>query len=174
MESGGAGAAPANGVTPSATPRPAATRDAPALPYDCEAPLVVIEEVTRFLVTAATHATSSSACVDGPGHRVAIDEILVCPQGSDGGARTFAATYRVSSWEEGGQQACGGSCPEVVPDRTEQRIIMSFRSAADGRLLLEPPSAVPGLPPDATPPTRDHDGDCYGKSPAFVPTSVKP
>jgi len=151
----------------------AAAGPAPAaLPYNCEAPLTIIEETTRFLTTAATHATSSSACVDGPGQRVTIDEVLVCPAGSEAGRQKFAATYRVSTWEEGGDQGCGADCPKVVPSTTQQRIELRYRSVGGGKLVLEPPADVPGMPLGATPATSPHDGDCYGKSPAFVPSPV--
>lgn len=158
--------------TPVGTAAPAGTAAKPApLPYNCQAPLVVIEEVTRLLTVAGTHATHSSACVDGPGHRVTIDEILVCPMAPDGARRPFAVTYRVSTWDEGGRQVCGAKCPPVEPAISHQRTELSFRSDKGG-YVIEPPSTLPGLPLDATPVTTPHDGDCYGKSEAFVPRPI--
>lgn len=142
-----------------------------ALPWNCQAPLAAIEEASRFLTVTATHATVSSSCVDGPGRRVRIDEILVCPQAPDGDRRRFAATYRVTTFEEGGRQMCGERCPDVEPERSRQRIELLFAPDA-GRYRLEAPVKVPGLPADATPATRAHDGDCYGKSEAFVSESI--
>ncbi|MCX4240634.1 hypothetical protein [Paraliomyxa miuraensis] len=147
-----------------------ASKPAP-LPYNCQAPLMVIEEVTRLLTVAGTHATTSSACVDGPGHRVTIDEILVCPAAPSGPSRPFDVTYRVSTWNEGGRQVCGGKCPPVEPEITFQRAKLVFRSDKGGH-AIEPPSSLPGLPLDATPVTKAHDGDCYGKSDAFVPRAL--
>lgn len=150
----GAGAAPAG-----------APASKPTQPHDCQAPLVVIEEVTRLLTTAGTHATRSAACVDGPGQRVTIDEILVCPLRPDGARRPFGVTYRVTTWDEGG---CRGKCPPVEPSYEFQRLDVTFAPGNDGH-VVEPPAAVPGLPLDASPVTAKHDGDCYGESPAFVP-----
>lgn len=147
-----------------------ASKPAP-LPYNCQAPLVVIEEVTRLLTVAGTHATTSSACVDGPGHRVTLDEILVCPAAPDGARRPFAVTYRVSTWNEGGRQVCAGKCPPVKPELSYQRTELVFRSDKAG-YVIEPPGSLPGLPLDATPVTAAHDGDCYGKSEPFVPRAI--
>lgn len=159
--------APAPTTTPAAGPRP------DPLPYNCQAPLTVIEEVGRMMTVAATHATTSSACVDGPGHRVTIDEILVCPRARDGTRQPYAVDFRVTTWPEGGRQICGGKCPPVVPEQTQHQVELLFR--VDGaQLVLEPPASLPGLPPDATPVGQAHDGDCYGKSPAFAPRPVTP
>jgi hypothetical protein len=93
----------------------APTTSKPTQSYNCQAPLVVIEEVTRLLTVAGTHATRSAACVDGPGQRVTLDEILVCPLGRDGARKSFGVTYRVTTWDEGGRQVCAGKCPPVRP-----------------------------------------------------------
>lgn len=164
----GAGASSTAVVSGPATPSATSTSK-PTQPYNCQAPLVVIEEVSRLLTIAGTHATRSAACVDGPGQRVTLDEILVCPLGPDGTRRPFGVTYRVTTWEEGGRQVCpGGKCPPVEAEHTYHRIDVAFRSEA-GKHVLDVPSSVPGLPLDATPVTAAHDGDCYGSSPAFVP-----
>jgi hypothetical protein len=158
---------------PGATPRaPAAAK--PTQPFNCQAPLVVIEEVTRLLTVASTHATRSAACVDGPGQRVTIDEILVCPLRPDGPRRPFGVTYRVTTWDESGGQICAGKCPPVVPEHTYHRIDVTFgpRPHKDGHAIEPPTSLLPGLPPDATPVTAVHDGDCYGPSPAFEPRPI--
>ncbi len=41
---------------------------------------------------------------------------------------------------------------------------------------LRVPASVPGVleGPDATPLAQDHDGDCYGHDPPFVPAPVAP
>jgi hypothetical protein len=163
----GSGAAATAVVTgPAATPS-----NKPTQPYNCQAPLVAIEEVSRLLTVAATHATRSAACVDGPGQRVTIDEILVCPLGPDGTRRPFGVTYRVSTWEEGGRRVCSGKCPPVEPEHSFQRIDVAF-AAAGKAYVIELPKAVPGLPLDATPVGTAHDGDCYGESPAFEPRPI--
>lgn len=147
---------------------PAASPSKPTQQYNCQAPLVVIEEVTRLLTVAGTHATRSAACVDGPGQRVTIDEILVCPLAPDGTRRSFGVTYRVTTWDEGGRQVCAGKCPPVEAEHTFHRIDVAFAPGKGGH-VIEPPATVPGLPLDATPVTTAHDGDCYGNSPAFEP-----
>lgn len=143
----------------------------PTQPYNCQAPLVVIEEVTRLLTVAGTHATRSAACVDGPGQRVTLDEILVCPLGRDGARRAFGVTYRVTTWDEGGRQVCAGKCPPVEAEHTFHRIDVAFVPHKDG-FAIEPPKTLPGLPLDATPVTAAHDGDCYGPSAAFEPRAI--
>lgn len=170
---GAAAPKPTSAPDPGATPRtPDATK--PTQPYNCQAPLQVIEEVTRMLTVASTHATRSAACVDGPGQRVTIDEILVCPLRPDGQRRPFGVTYRVTTWDEGGRQVCAGKCPPVVPEHTFHRtdVVFAPRSQKDGHAIEPPTSLVPGLPPDATPVTAAHDGDCYGESPAFAPRPI--
>jgi hypothetical protein len=163
-------AASTAGTEPGAGPSGAATSK-PTQPYNCQAPLVVIEEVTRLLTVAGTHATRSAACVDGPGQRVTLDEILVCPLAPDGVRRPFGVTYRVTTWDEGGRQVCAGKCPPVVPEHTFHRIDVTF-APAKGGYVVEPPKSVPGLPLDATPVTTAHDGDCYGPSPAFEARAI--
>jgi hypothetical protein len=149
----------------------APTTAKPTQQYNCQAPLVVIEEVTRLLTVAGTHATRSAACVDGPGQRVTLDEILVCPLGPDGARRPFGVTYRVATWDEGGRQVCAGKCPPVEPEHTFHRIDVAFVPGKGG-YVIEPPKSVSGLPLEATAVTAAHDGDCYGSSPAFEPRAI--
>ncbi len=165
-------------VDGSAAPQPAVPADSsappsakPTQPYNCQAPLVVIEEVTRLLTVAGTHATRSAACVDGPGQRVTLDEILVCPLAPDGTRRRFGVTYRVTTWDEGGRQVCAGKCPPVEPEYAFHRLDVTFAPGKDG-YVIEPPKSVPGLPLDASAVTAAHDGDCYGKSDAFAPRGI--
>lgn len=170
------GSGPPRPTVPAGSDAPAtgtgtATTSKPTQPYNCQAPLVVIEEVTRLLTVAGTHATRSAACVDGPGQRVTLDEILVCPLGRDGDRRPFGVTYRVTTWDEGGRQVCAGKCPPVEPEHTFHRIDVAF-VAGKGGFVIEPPLQVPGLPLDATVVTAAHDGDCYGPSAAFEPRPI--
>jgi hypothetical protein len=165
-------------VVDGSTPRPTVPTDSgppttakPTQPYNCQAPLVVIEEVTRLLTVAGTHATRSAACVDGPGQRVTLDEILVCPLGPDAARRPFGVTYRVTTWDEGGRQMCAGKCPPVEPEHTFHRIDVTFVPGKGGH-VIEPPKSLPGLPLEATAVTAAHDGDCYGKSDAFEPRPI--
>jgi hypothetical protein len=160
-------AGPGPGADPNDPPRD----PKPTQPYNCQAPLVVIEEVSRLLTVASTHATRSAACVDGPGQRVTIDEILVCPLAPDGTRRPFGVTYRVTTWDEGGRRACAGKCPPVEPEHTFHRVDVAFRSEK-GKHVIEPPKSLPGLPLDTTSITAAHDGDCYGPSPAFDPRPI--
>jgi hypothetical protein len=141
----------------------------PPLSYNCQAPLHAIEEVTRLLTVAATHATTSSACVDGPGRRVAIDEILVSPTTGKTATMGFAATYRVTEFSEGGQGHCRPECPQPRVERG--RIDVVFEKKGDA-FALKVPSSIQGLPRDATPVGNAHDGDCYGKSRAFAPQPI--
>ncbi len=152
--------------TPPADDPPAST-PASELALNCQAPLQATAEITRLLTAAAGHSTQSSACVDGPGRRVAIDEILVCPAASTDAARRFSATYRVTEFEEGGRQVCGPDCPPRTPSSARHRIELSFAPQGD-RFVLDVPAQVPGGPPDATPLREDHDGKCYGPAPRFV------
>lgn len=154
---------PAPSSDPHADPEP--------LQYNCQAPLLVIEEVSRFLTISATHATESAACVDGPGRRITIDEILVCPSDRDTERAAFDVTYRVTRWDEGGRQTCGQNCPPVTPEHTAHRTRLTM-NVVEGELVLDAPKDLPGLPPDATPATQPHDGDCYGKSPAYSPRAI--
>jgi hypothetical protein len=141
----------------------------PPLAYNCQAQLAAIEEVTRLLTVAATHATTSSACVDGPGRRVAIDEILVCPTTGKTTTMGFAATYRVTEFSEGGQGHCRPECP--APRVERGRIDVVFEKQGDA-FALKVPASIQGLPADATPVGKAHDGDCYGKSRPFTPQPV--
>lgn len=161
--------ASASGVAPASG---AAGASKPTQPYNCQAPLVVIEEVTRLLTVAGTHATRSAACVDGPGQRVTLDEILVCPLGRDGARRPFGVTYRVTTWDEGGRQVCAGKCPPVEASHTFHRVDVAFVPHKDGFAIEPPKSLLPGLPLDATAVTAAHDGDCYGPSAAFEPRVI--
>lgn len=141
----------------------------PPLAYNCQAQLAAIEEVTRLLTVAATHATMSKACVDGPGRRVAIDEILVCPTTSKTTTQGFAATYRVTEFSEGGQGHCTPECP---PPRVERgRIDVVFEQKGNA-FALKVPTSIQGLPRDATPVDKAHDGDCYNMSRPFAPQPI--
>ena len=163
--------APAPKSEPAPTASSPPKSDPEPLQFNCQAPLVVIEEVERFLSVTGTHATESSSCVDGPGHRITLDEVLVCPKDREPQRHTFDVTYRVTRWDEGGRMVCEGKCPPVEPEHRRHRTHVVFRVDGD-QLVLEPPKSVPGLPLDATPATQPHDGDCYGKSPAFEPRPI--
>ena len=168
---------------PTDEPRPALVPDAvvvqadsapststpPPLAYNCQAPLHVIEEVTRLLTVAATHATTSAACVDGPGRRIAIDEILVCPTKRTDAMMGVAATYRVTEFGEGGRGYCQPKCPAPKVERA--RLDVTFVKLREA-WKLDVPASIPGLPDDATPVDEPHDGDCYGKSERFLPRPV--
>jgi hypothetical protein len=149
-------------AAPSTTP--------PPLAYNCQAPLHAIEEIARLLTVAATHATKSAACVDGPGRRIAIDEILVCPTTGSGGATMgFAATYRVTEFGEGGRGYCQPECPQPKVGHARLDVELE-KTGTDYTLRI--PKTIPGLPRDATPVDQAHDGDCYGKSRAFSPQPI--
>lgn len=152
---------------PNDLPKP----NAVPLALNCQAPLVVTEEVARFLTTAATHATVSAACVDGPGTRVMIDDVLVCPARSGDDRRRFSVTFTVSKWSEGGRRVCSPNCPKIEAAVTHERVELSFSKVKVG-YLLDTPTALAGLPSDATAATDQHDGNCYGKSPGFVPVPI--
>jgi len=168
-------------------PRRAAAKPAPTAPTpggkpawaarmssNCQAQLAFTEELTRLLAKAAAHATSSQACVDGPGVRVAVDEILVCPGRIRGDSALMYTRYRVTRTREGDTRICSGrpgGCDWTKPVRSTHYAAFIFVGKG-GAYLLKVPKSVPGMT-DATPLDRMHRGGCYGKSGPFVPKPVK-
>jgi hypothetical protein len=149
------------------------------LESNCQAPLAVTEEVLRLMAAAAAHGTRSSACIDGPGQRVSIDEVRVCPSGGTDDGYAVQVSYCVTVFREGDTRGCGsvGDCSWLKPRATVHLASFTFAKAAKGfKLVL--PKQVPGLDgkDDAlslhavvgTPLDQPHDGRCYGKSAAFV------
>jgi len=139
---------------------------------NCEAPLTLTEEVTRLLATAAAHATRSSACVDGPGTRATVSDLLVCRIGNDPGGVDVSVSYTVTLHPEGDTRGCNRvrDCDWLEPARSDHCVVLHF-TRADQRATLQLPSSLPGL--DGTPLDRAHDGDCYGPSGPFVPRPVE-
>ena len=144
------------------------------LSSNCQAKLAFAEEVTRLLVKAAAHATSSGACVDASGERVVVDQILVCPGRSSEDSAVFHTRYRVTRTGEGDTRMCSrepGGCSWTKPVSTQHFAELRF-TGRGGTYRIEIPPKVPGME-DATPLGQVHEGGCYGKSPAFVPQAVK-
>lgn len=160
---------------PSADAVPIRPAEAFPIPSNCEAPLAITQEVTRMLTAAAAHGTRSSACVDGPGQRLAINDVLVCPaapQGDDVVVKTF---YRVVTYPEGDTRGCGQGrdCSWLTPTASEHLVELRLRRGKDPSVAnLVDPGPLPGFPSDSTPLGEPHDGNCYGKSPAFVPAEI--
>ena len=145
------------------------------IPSNCEAPLAITQEVTRLLTAAAAHGTTSAACVDGRGHRLAVNDILVCPAAPDNGDTVVNLFYQVATYPEGDTRGCKepGDCEWLTPSSTDVLTKLRFRPGKKknhGMLVLEAPLA--GFPEDATPLSQEHDGNCYGRSPAFVPAEI--
>ncbi|MEM7159198.1 MAG: hypothetical protein AAF799_40550 [Myxococcota bacterium] len=166
-------AEPAEPATSTATAvRPA--KDFP-IPSNCEAPLAITQEVSRLLTAAAAHGTRSAACVDGRGHRLAINDLLVCPAAPDTGDTIVDVFYQVATYPEGDTRGCRepGDCEWLTPTSVDVETKLRFRpgkTKGQGTLVLEGP--VPGFPDDSTPLSEAHDGNCYGRSPAFTPAEI--
>ncbi len=125
-----------------------------------------------MLISAAAHATSSRACVDGPGRRYAVDEILVCPAASISRDRVFAVEYRITLWREGDTRACHPDCDWLEPESSRHAMELRFVPTTAGFHRLDAPSHVPGLE-HATALDQRHDGACYGISEPFLPVNVE-
>lgn len=184
--SGGApAAAPGTTVTPtpSQSTQVSASDDAPSatattvvedsarLPYNCLPYLTAVEEISRFLTRAATHASRSDACADGQSTRVAIDALRVCPAaGGTPNRRPFDTSFRVTTYlADAGLHKDANTPP---PHSSVQRVTFTF-SPQNGGYVLDTNIVVPDLPDGATPATAAHDGECYGKSKAFVPQVIE-
>jgi hypothetical protein len=139
---------------------------------NCEAPLRLSVEVSRLLTMAAAHATRSAACVDGPGTRTTVDEILVCPARDDQDV-IMAVSYRVGSYHEGDSRACGANdCGWLKPDFQSHRTQVRFeRLSAPGHVRVRIPASLPGIA-EMTPLDQQHEGDCYGQVGPFVPDDI--
>lgn len=142
---------------------------------NCQAPLAYAGEVARLLTRAAAHSTKSSACVDGPGERVVVDQILVCPGRSTRSLATMRARYQVIRQGEGDTRMCArqpGGCSWTRPRATTHHAVFTFVRKKGG-YQIQLPGTVPGMK-DATPLNRAHDGGCYGKSGPFTPLVLQP
>ena len=143
---------------------------------NCQAKLALTEEVTRLHTRAAAHATHSRACVDGPGVRVAATDVLVCPAAGNGSDLVVSAFYRMARYPEGDTRGCGTGgrdCDWLTPTVTEHRAELRFETDGKGRARLRVPATLPGME-DGTPLDAVHDGNCYGKSPAFAAGWIEP
>jgi hypothetical protein len=182
-----------------AQPTPQAP-EPPTLSRNCQAPHELAEEVARLLDKAASHATRSSACMDGPGERAGVDQLVVCPGRRDKDRIAVDAEYVVSRWAEGDTRMCGvrprPKEPRSLPDLCSgkpavNRFRASFTFVRKGKaFFIEVPREVPGLivvpkevqsiadvRPGATSGTaldKAHDGGCYGRSGPFVAAPVRP
>lgn len=163
----------------------------PPLSPNCQARLELTEEVTRLLVKAASHATSSRSCIDGPGNHLVVGRVLVCPADETKDVVTVDASYRVTWWAEGDTRGCRHRKrgPQTAnqkkrrwPDRcrglpaiTEYRARFHFKRQGKA-YRIEIPDALPGIDTDRhrmTPLDKAHDGGCYGKSGPFVPAPIE-
>lgn len=161
-------------VRPPRFPTPPAKKVTPPprrLSSNCQAPLPLTEAVSRLLIKAAAHSTSSGACVDGPGTRVAVDRILVCPKDVREGRAVVEANYRVGRFPEGDTRMCRNPCEWIKPTFSEH--LATFTFAGKGKVLrLQLPTKLPGLE-GMTPLDKPHSGGCYGESGPFQAAEVK-
>lgn len=172
----GKASSPRPGPKRALRPPPPKPHPAPALPRlssNCQAPLPLTEEVSRLLIKAAAHSTSSSACVDGPGERVAVDQILVCPGRVNDDRATVQVSYRVGRFPEGDTRMCGGPnrCDWSKPSHSQQQTTLQFSGKAK-TLRLQLPAALPGLA-GMTALDKHHKGGCYGPSGPFEARPVR-
>lgn len=163
-------------TTPTSTSNPRPIAGFP-IPSNCQAQLSVTQEITRMLHAAAAHGTRSAACVDGPGQRLAVNDILVCPAAPDGDDVVVQVFYELVTYREGDTRGCsrGQDCSWLDPSATEHLIELRLRRSAKDpkRGTLVDPGPLPGFPDDATPLGEAHQGNCYGESPAHVFHEVK-
>jgi hypothetical protein len=166
------------------------------LSQNCQANLNLTEEVTRLLSKAASHATKSSACVDGPGMRVAVDQVLVCPVRQDRNLVTVDAIYRITRWAEGDTRRCGRrqlqlksdkDDSETKPERNQPDLCSGTPAVSKHRMRfsfkrkgknfrIEVPKKIQGFSGpwvNMTPLDKVHNGGCYGKSGPFVPARIR-
>ncbi len=130
-----------------------------------------------MLTASAAHATRSKACVDGPGQRRAINDILVCPAPSSGKDQTVEVFYQVVTYPEGDTRSCSEEhpCDWLAPTASEHQVRLTLRpTAKDPKrgTLADLPEPLPGFS-DATPLADEHDGDCYGSSAPFIPAEIR-
>lgn len=161
---------PVQEVTPT-PPAEQPSEPADALPYNCQAPLAAIAEISRVLTEASLRATRSAACVDGPGTRSRLDTVLACPAAPQGARRPFNVTYTVTTFTEGGRRACGSDCEPLPVTTTSHQLSMDFVPTSKGAFELELPAEVPGLS-DMTAWDQAHDGNCYGELPPTLSREV--
>jgi hypothetical protein len=168
------------------------------LSHNCQAKLELTEEVTRLLTKAASHATSSSACIDGPGHHVVVDKVRVCPGRNQRDLITVDATYQITQWAEGDTRMCGRTQirprPQLPGEESEAAAKprlpdlcsgtpgishhrMQFRFVRKGKgFEIEVPAKIEGFSGplvDMTPLSKLHEGGCYGKSGPFKPARIR-
>lgn len=150
---------------------PVKVKPARTLSTNCQAPLALTEAVSRLLIKAAAHSTSSGACIDASGTRVAVDKILVCPKDVRQGSAVVEASYRVGRFPEGDTRMCRNPCEWIKPTFSEHLTTFHFKGKAKV-LRIQVPAKVPGFD-NMTPLSRKHSGGCYGESGPFVPMDVK-
>lgn len=101
-----------------------------------------------------------------------IDEINVCSAGTVGGAKTFDASFRVSTFMDGNSGLLREDPQTPAPETSIQLARFVFRPTGSG-FELDTGVAIGGLHAEATSPTSSHDGECYGPSGPFVPVLVE-
>lgn len=151
-------------------PEPVPEEPSTELRPNCQAPLAAYAEISRALTHAGLRSTASSACVDGPGTRVVVDSVEVCPAASTGSGRVFDVGFVMTEYTEGGRRGCGADCPPLPVERTSQRWTATFEPVANGHRLVLPQSML--SLPNMTPWDQVHDGKCYGPLPAYPERTV--
>src|SRR3972149_4622647 len=74
---------------------------------DAAAPASVLGEVKRLLQSGGEHATHSSNCVDGGGHRVSVAEVAASLVERDGSTIWVEASYLVTDQPGAATRGCG-------------------------------------------------------------------
>jgi len=175
---------PARVVSPRPVPSRVPPHARPRLPAwtaqfsrPCHVKRAVRKEIQRLLDEAAAHASWSSACMDGPGKRMTVDQVAVCRGPRHGRRWQYYVRYRVTRSREGDTRMCGrrpGDCAWRIPVSSVQYTVLSFSLLRHRRMRIVLPkvSALSGLE-DATPLDKPHNGRCYGKRGPFKARTLR-
>ncbi|MCK5798712.1 MAG: hypothetical protein KAI47_16080 [Deltaproteobacteria bacterium] len=136
------------------------------------------QELRRLLAEAAAHASQSSACKDGPGLRVTVDQIKACRGPRRGRQIAYHVRYRVTHTREGDTRGCGrrpGDCSWTRPVSSTHYATNAFPRLRENRVrvVIPKPATLSGLK-NATPLDKPHNGGCYGKRKPFRPHILRP
>jgi hypothetical protein len=136
----------------------------------------VVREIERLLKIAGGHASHSSVCSDGDGHRSDVKLLETCalPRELDAGmVRRFWLRYRVTTtFEVGGECSPYPDCAKPGPPETSTHtVVLDFGDFPPG-LRITVPASLPGLTLK-TPLHKKHSTGCNGDVPRFEPTYVR-
>ena len=175
---------PARVVSPRTAPSRVPPHARPHLPAwaaqfsrPCHVKRAFRKEIQRLLDEAAAHASASSACMDGPGMRMTVDQVAVCRGPRHGRRWQYYVRYRVTRSREGDTRMCGrrpGNCAWRIPVSSVHYAVLAFSLLRHRRMRIVIPkvSALSGLE-DATPLDKPHNGRCYGKRGPFKARTLR-